>query len=155
MAEVIQRGRKHWKKEKLLVMSNFSFSHSVFKRLVSQVHQKVSLCGNGLNNVNIWSIYPQHFNTIAAKVGEVPNTKVPIFCIVWAYIPIDGETDRLIPPKTLIFFIIKNFITRVTFNLLSANGFNLDQSKILLSDIALASVIILLCSTMTAKSNSC
>ena len=31
-------------------MSNFSFSHSVFKRLVSQGRQKVSLCGNGLNN---------------------------------------------------------------------------------------------------------
>ena len=29
-------------------MSNFSFSHSVFERLVSQGRQKVSLCGNGL-----------------------------------------------------------------------------------------------------------
>ena len=38
-------------KEKLLVMSNFSFSHSVFKRLVSQGRQKVSLCGNGLNQL--------------------------------------------------------------------------------------------------------
>ena len=28
--------------------SNFSFSYSVFKRLVSQGRQKVSLCGNGL-----------------------------------------------------------------------------------------------------------
>ena len=35
-------------KEKLLVTSNFSFSHSVFKRLVSQGRQKVSLCRNGL-----------------------------------------------------------------------------------------------------------
>ena len=39
-----------WEKEKLLVMSNFSFSHSVFKRLVSQRRQKVSLCGNGLTH---------------------------------------------------------------------------------------------------------
>ena len=37
-----------WEKEKLLVTSNFSFSLSVFKRLVSQRRQKVSLCGNGL-----------------------------------------------------------------------------------------------------------
>ena len=29
-------------------MSNFSFFHCVFKRLVSQGRQKVSLCGNGL-----------------------------------------------------------------------------------------------------------
>ena len=34
--------------EQLLITSNFSFSHSVFKRLVSQGGQKVSLCGNGL-----------------------------------------------------------------------------------------------------------
>ena len=37
-----------WEKEKLLVTNNFSFSHSVFKRLVSQGRLKVSLCGNGL-----------------------------------------------------------------------------------------------------------
>ena len=39
-----------WEKEKLLVMSNFSFFHSVFKRLVSQGRQKVSLCGNVLSS---------------------------------------------------------------------------------------------------------
>ena len=37
-----------WEKEKLLITSNFSFSNSVFKRLVSQGRQMVSLCGNGL-----------------------------------------------------------------------------------------------------------
>ena len=40
---VIQMGRKHCGKRR-----NFSFSHSVFKRLVSHGRQKVSLCGNGL-----------------------------------------------------------------------------------------------------------
>ena len=29
--------------------SSFSFSHNVFKRLLTQRRQKVSLCGNGLN----------------------------------------------------------------------------------------------------------
>ena len=49
MAESYPNGKKTlWEKEKLLVTSNFSFSHSVFKRLVSQGSQKVSLCGNGL-----------------------------------------------------------------------------------------------------------
>ena len=48
--KVIQTGRKHCgKQEKLLVTSNFSFSHSVFKRLVSQGRQKVLLSRNGLN----------------------------------------------------------------------------------------------------------
>ena len=36
-----------WVKEKLLGTTNFSFSHSVYKRLVSQGRQKVSLCWNG------------------------------------------------------------------------------------------------------------
>ena len=32
---------------------HFSFSNSVFKRFVSQGHQEVSLCGNGLNNFRV------------------------------------------------------------------------------------------------------
>ena len=49
MAENYQNILKtRWEKEKLLVTSNFSFSHIVFKRPVSQGRQKVSLCGNGL-----------------------------------------------------------------------------------------------------------
>ena len=32
-----------WEKEKLLVTSDFSFSHSVFKRLVPQTHKKPGL----------------------------------------------------------------------------------------------------------------
>ena len=38
-----------WEKEEMLVTRNFSFSHIVFKRHVSQWRQKASLCGNGLN----------------------------------------------------------------------------------------------------------
>ena len=42
-------GRKHCgKKEKLLVTSNFSFSHSVFKRLVLQTRKNQGLFGKGL-----------------------------------------------------------------------------------------------------------
>ena len=37
-------------KGEIACTSNFSFSHSVFKRLLTQTHYKVSLCGNGLNN---------------------------------------------------------------------------------------------------------
>ena len=35
-----------WIKEKLLMMSNFSFSHSVFKWLVLQIHKNQCLFGN-------------------------------------------------------------------------------------------------------------
>ena len=41
-------------KGEIACTSNFSFSHNVFKRLLSETHQKVSLCGNGLNDGN-WS----------------------------------------------------------------------------------------------------
>ena len=41
----IHMGRKHCGKRR---KPNFSFSHGVFKRLVSQGRQKASLCGNGL-----------------------------------------------------------------------------------------------------------
>ena len=37
-----------WEKEKLLVTSNFSFSHGVFKRLVLQTHKNQGLFGKGL-----------------------------------------------------------------------------------------------------------
>ena len=37
-----------WEKEKLLVASNFSFSHGVFKRLVVQTHKNQGLFGIGL-----------------------------------------------------------------------------------------------------------
>ena len=52
LAESYPNGQKTlWEKEKLLVTSNFSFSPSVSKRLVSQGRQKVSLCGNGLTGL--------------------------------------------------------------------------------------------------------
>ena len=50
MAECSINGLKTLcEKEKLLVMSNFSFSHSVFKRLVLQTHENQGLFGKGLN----------------------------------------------------------------------------------------------------------
>ena len=42
-----------WEKEKLLVTSNFSFSHSVFKRLVMQTCENQGLFGKGLSVRNI------------------------------------------------------------------------------------------------------
>ena len=44
-----ENGRKLSKWVENTVTSNFSFSHGVFKTLVSQGRQKVSLCGNTLN----------------------------------------------------------------------------------------------------------
>ena len=45
------RQKTLWKKEKLLVTSNFSFSHCVFKRLVRQTRKEQGLFGNGLRGL--------------------------------------------------------------------------------------------------------
>ena len=37
-----------WETEKLLVTSNFSFSHNVFYSYISLGRQNVATCGNGL-----------------------------------------------------------------------------------------------------------
>ena len=51
MAVNSQKGYKTlWKKEKWLIMSHFSFSHSVFKRLVLQTHKKQGLFRKGLRH---------------------------------------------------------------------------------------------------------
>ena len=42
-----------WEKEKLLVLSNFSFSQSVFKRLVQQTSKNQGLFGKGLKCMNV------------------------------------------------------------------------------------------------------
>ena len=65
--KVIQMGKKTLReKEKLLVASNFSFSHSVFKRLVSQGRQKASLCGNGIKIYKTSSKIYQNFDDLQA-----------------------------------------------------------------------------------------
>ena len=49
MTESSPNGSKTlWEKEKLLVTSKFSFSHSVFKRLVLQTRKNQGLFGKGL-----------------------------------------------------------------------------------------------------------
>ena len=51
MAESLQKGYKTlWEKEKLLFMSNFSFSDSVFKRLVLETRKNPGLFGKGLKH---------------------------------------------------------------------------------------------------------
>ena len=55
--KVDENGRKFskwietlWEKEKLLITSNFSFSYTVFKRLVLQTRKNQGLFGKGLIN---------------------------------------------------------------------------------------------------------
>ena len=53
-AEISPKGYKTlWEKEKLLVTRNFSFSHSVFKRIVLQTRKNQGLFGKGLKDFMI------------------------------------------------------------------------------------------------------
>ena len=48
MLESYPKGRKTlWEKEKWLIMSNFSFSHRVFKSLIHWTHVNLGLFGKG------------------------------------------------------------------------------------------------------------
>ena len=52
MAGSSLKGKKTlWEKEKLLIMSNFSFSHSVFKRPVLQTRKNLGLFGKVLRHL--------------------------------------------------------------------------------------------------------
>ena len=52
-----KKDKKHWETEKLLVTSNFSFSHSVFKRLVLQTRKNQGLFGKGLTHYQTTKCY--------------------------------------------------------------------------------------------------
>ena len=53
-----------WEKEKLLFMSNFSFTHSVFQRLLLQTH--ISTCNQGLFGKGVENIlvFDDAFNNV-------------------------------------------------------------------------------------------
>ena len=60
--------------------SNFSFSHSVFKRLVTQGRQKASLCGNGLSDTAfILHMCIPHTDQREPQTPYVLNTPDQIF----------------------------------------------------------------------------
>ena len=77
-----------WEKEKLLVTSNFFFSHSVFKRLVLQTRENQGLFGKGLRRVEnilgkenmlVTSMF-SFSNNVFQKVSILGSLKVRI---VW------------------------------------------------------------------------
>ena len=73
MAESSQDVEKTlWEKKKLLVTSNFSFSHCVFKRLVLQTHKNQGLFGKELKSLDEDLL--KEFNNIAAESVEQDQT---------------------------------------------------------------------------------
>ena len=74
--KVHQMGRKHWGKEKFIVTSNFSFFHSVFKRLVPQTRKNKGLFRKGLRCsllCDAWPVimdYGDLFNPFLLECGS-------------------------------------------------------------------------------------
>ena len=85
MAESSPTGEKTlWEKEKLLVSSNFSFFHSVFKRPVLQTRKNQGLFGKGLKVIcedNI-KIPPYPFTTIPSFKSLNPFLNKPT-CLLY------------------------------------------------------------------------
>ena len=72
-------GRKRCgKRRNCSLTSNFSFSHSVFKRLVSQGRQKVSLCGNGLNYISFINRCFQYGNVLLGDIKGLSSTSLTV-----------------------------------------------------------------------------
>ena len=66
--------RKHLEKEKLLVTSNFSFSHGVLKRLVLQTRKNQGLFGKGLNDKFLDLSKSKEFADSNFKFSEIPKS---------------------------------------------------------------------------------
>ena len=58
MEESFQKGRKQSGKEKLLVTSNFSFFHIIFKRFVLQTRKNKGLLWKGLTHTDALNPLP-------------------------------------------------------------------------------------------------
>ena len=77
MAQCSSNGQKTlWEKEKLLVTSNFSFSHSVFKRLVLQTGKNQGLFGKGLMKKKVVPTLQQE---VKVKVDIVTSDDIKIY----------------------------------------------------------------------------
>ena len=99
----------------MLVTSNFSFSHSVFKRLVSQGRQKVLLCGNGGNGL-------KKNKTYFTKVQIVFN----LLMLIQTHIQKISVHNFYIEGRLKVAFLLMLSL-QVHFKLLSINAFTVDM----------------------------
>ena len=77
--------KKLWEKEKLVVTSNFSFSHSVFKRHVLQTRKNQGLFGKGLKSWFIPCVFlnkPWFWRVCSTSLLKTlwENEKLPLMC---------------------------------------------------------------------------
>ena len=68
-------------REKLFVLSNFSFCHNVFKRPLLHRHQKASVCGRGLTRDSDSEVHHGIYRSLVARpfntVWEISTSPKP------------------------------------------------------------------------------
>ena len=128
-------GRKHCAKRRNCSLRAISPFPSVFKRLVSQGHQKESLCGNGLNDLpgkihNMDELKPS-LSDVWIFFSEI---QVTLSQISPGFLRVCHKSLLLITnsPFTSVFSTcLKNFLPlSLNLKLSSAKSFNLEEFKI-------------------------
>ena len=80
MEESFSNGWKTlWEKKKLLVTSNFIFSHSVFKRLVLQTRKNQGLFGKGIALYQTTKFWSPLNSAYADSKPNIPNMIISVF----------------------------------------------------------------------------
>ena len=132
-------GKTLWENEKLLVTSNFSFSHNVFHRYISLVRQNVVLFCNGLTHYttkvfNLLSTLWKYRHVYIINCHTIPTFNTSGKESFWKHF---GKRRKCwlpaFSPFPTMFSILPNtnFYLWVTIILSSATTLNLDWFKIL------------------------
>ena len=86
--KVLEKGRKTlWEKEKLLVTSNFSISHSVFERLLLQTRKNPGLFGEGSNVLfPHWICCPNSYTLMLLPFVFYMSSNIVVLYILHAHL---------------------------------------------------------------------
>ena len=131
MAESSPKGEKTlWEKAKLLVTSNFSFSHRIFKRLALQTLTNQDLFGKGLNSVVLKFCIEKHslVNPLPNNLGFTLNVQEGKNNLKTLW---EKESQHFLLFIQCFLPFSNQILIFNSFILLFANAFNLNKSKIL------------------------
>ena len=91
MAESFPKGQKTlWEKGKLFVTNNFSFSYSVFKRLIQQTRKNQVLFGKGL----ISFLYYWHGSFLSHFSNSALSHTIPFFLNTSGKRPFENTVEK-------------------------------------------------------------
>ena len=95
-------GRKHCGKRRNCFMSNFSFSHSVFKRLALQTYKNPGLFGKGLST-------DMHNILYCCKMSLFHRHLQQDYCLFPVFSMISGDVESISLPSNINIWCNGNF----------------------------------------------